>query len=221
MSSSSNIVIPDGFWQDPQGRLIPASMVKPIDQLRDQTVRKLVQAAMDLNEDMAEFKSMAFDEVSAFIAISASDHGVSVGGLKGNVTLTTYDGQYRVQRAFSAVLVFDEQVQIAKSLVDECIKGWTSASHPAVQALINEVFRADAQGELPVNKVYELRRLQIDDEKWQKAMQILTDSIRVDHTRSYLRFYQRTDEGEFVPIPLDLATVRVGRLEEKVPQEII
>ena len=38
MSTAS---VPQGYMQDPQGRLVPEGMVKDIDKLRDQTVQKL------------------------------------------------------------------------------------------------------------------------------------------------------------------------------------
>ncbi|MBF0096269.1 MAG: DUF3164 family protein [Magnetococcales bacterium] len=207
-----------GYWADPQGRLIPDNLVKPVDKLRDQTVRMLIAAAKGLHDAISEFKKMAFGDVAEFVRIAAAEHGVQMGGLKGNITLNSYDGKYRVQRAFSAVLVYNEQAQIAKNIIDECLREWSSNSPAEIQALVADAFRVDAKGEMSVNKIYELRKIEIEDSRWQKAMKILIDSVQVDHTRSYLRLYERTNEGEYVPITLDLASVRVGEVQEVTGQ---
>ena len=38
---------------------------------------------------------------------------------KGNVTLTSYDGKYKIQRAIAEYLHFDERLQVAKELIDD------------------------------------------------------------------------------------------------------
>ncbi|MBF0125222.1 MAG: DUF3164 family protein, partial [Magnetococcales bacterium] len=157
----------EGYWTDPQGRLIPDCMVKGADKLRDQTVRALIEQAKELHNALAKFKAQAFEDIAQFITLSADEHGVEFGGQKGNVTLNTFNGKYRVQRAYSAVLVYNEQVQIAKSIIDDCLREWASNSPAEIQALVNDAFRVDGKGELSVNKIYSLRKLDIKDSRWQ------------------------------------------------------
>ena len=53
-----------------------------------------------------------------------------------------------------------------------------------------------------------LRRLDIRDEKWQKAMQAISESLQVVGSKEYIRFYERVgDSDQYQPISLDLATV--------------
>lgn len=49
--------IPDGYVQDAHGRLVPESMVTPLDQLRDQTILAIVADAKVLNQRIQEFKA--------------------------------------------------------------------------------------------------------------------------------------------------------------------
>jgi hypothetical protein len=51
-----------------------------------------------------------------------------------------------------------------------------------------------------------LKRLNIRDEKWQRAMQAIADSVQVSGSKPYIRIYERIgDTDQFKPISLDVA----------------
>lgn len=206
-----------GFWQDAQGRLVPVGMVKPVDQERDSLVRELVKGAIDLNSKMAEFKAKAFGDVRAFIEMSFEEYGAKVGGKKGNVTLLTFDGRYKLQIAVQDSISFDERLQAARSLIDECLAEWTEGARPEVVTLVNDAFRTDTKGEIRTARVLALRRLEIADERWQRAMKAIGEACLVTSSKEYLRLYERIgDSDEYLPISLDMASIRMP--EERAPK---
>ncbi|WP_137972382.1 DUF3164 family protein [Pseudomonas sp. F(2018)] len=199
-----------GFWQDAQGRLVPVGMVKPVDQERDSLVRELVKGAVDLNSKMAQFKAKAFGDVRAFIEMSFEEYGAKVGGKKGNVTLLTFDGRYKLQIAVQDSISFDERLQAARSLIDECLAEWTEGARPEVVTLVNDAFRTDTKGEIRTARVLALRRLEIADERWQRAMKAIGEACLVTSSKEYLRLYERIgDSDEYLPISLDMASIRM------------
>lgn len=77
-----------------------------------------------------------------------------------------------------------------------------------IKALVNHAFQTDKAGKINTGRVLGLRQLNITDEKWQKAMQAISDSIRVASSKPYVRFYKRDDEsGDYAHISLDAAAV--------------
>ena len=57
-------------------------------------------------------------------------------------------------------------------------------------------------------RVLALRRLDIRDEKWQKAMMAIGESLQVVGSKEYVRFYERVgDSDQYQPINLDVAAV--------------
>ena len=52
----NQIAIPEGFRLDAQKRLVHESLIKPIDQARDQLVLELVEKAKQLHSLIAEFR---------------------------------------------------------------------------------------------------------------------------------------------------------------------
>lgn len=199
---------PSGYMQDAQGRLVPDGMVKDIDKLRDQTVQTIVKAAGILNDSLRTFKVGAFADIAAFVQTSAEQYDVKLGGDKGNVTLYSFDGRYKVVRQVQENLRFDERLKAAKALIDECITAWSAGSRDEIKVLVNDAFKVDKEGDVNTNRVLGLRRLNIADEKWQRAMQAIGDSVSVVGSRSYVRVYERVgDTDQYRAIPLDLAAV--------------
>lgn len=200
--------VPAGYWQDAEGRLIPDTMVKPIDKLRDQLVREMVTQAKDLSDLLKRFKSAAFADVAAFVETSAEQYEVKVGGNKGNVTLTSFDGQFKVVRQYQEHLTFDEQLQAARQLINECIQGWSEGSKDELIVLVNDAFQVNKEGKINTGRVLGLRRHAIKDPKWQRAMQAISDSVRSTGSKPYIRLYERVgDTDDYRAISLDLAAV--------------
>ena len=200
--------IPAGYWRDGEGRLIPENMVKPIDRARDDLVRELVGKAKAVSAVLADFKAKAFGDIGAFVEMSGEQYGVKLGGVKGNVTLLSFDGRFKIVRQIQEHLVFDERLQAAKQLIDECIQTWTEGSSDEIKALINDAFQVNKEGKINTARVLGLKRLNISDEKWLRAMQAIADSVQVAGSKPYIRIYERVgDTDQYQPISLDVAAV--------------
>lgn len=199
--------IPEGFRQDAQGRLVPETHIKPIDLARDALVREIVEKAKALNRAIAEFKAATFDDIAAFVQLSAEEYRVRLGGKKGNVQLLSFDGRYKVLRAIQENIAFDERLQAAKALIDECLAEWVEGARSELRVLVNDAFRVDQAGNIRTGQVLSLRRLAIDDSRWQQAMSAIAEAVQVVGSKSYVRVYERDANGEYRPIALDIAGV--------------
>ena len=205
---TEQIQVPEGFRLDAQGRHVPESMIKPLDLMRDELVMAIVGKTQELNQALVDFKAKVFGEVDALVAVSADEYGAKLGGAKGNVTLFSYDGRYKVVRAKADNIRFDERLQGAKALIDECLQEWVKGSRPEIITLINDAFKVDQAGNIRTGSVLALRRLEITDERWIRAMQAISDAVTVVTTSSYVRVYERVgDTDRYEPISLDIAKV--------------
>ena len=208
MNDAQQLSVPAGFWQDAQGRMVPESLIKPIDIERDRLVRHLVDRASELSAKLADFKAVAFGDIEAFIELSAEQYGITLGGKKGNVTLYSFDGRFKIQRSVQESIAFDERLQAARALIDECLRDWTQGARPEVATLANDAFRTDSQGEIRTARVLALRRLDIKDERWQRAMLAIGEACQVVGSKSYIRVYERIgDSDQYRAISLDIAGV--------------
>ena len=199
--------IPKGFWLDASGSLVPEAKIKDIDKARNKVVLTMVDQAKQMSETLRQFKLAALTTIDGFVELSAAEYQIKLGGKKGNVSLTSFDGTSKVVLAMQETIVFDERLQVAKALIDQCIHAWAKGANKNIQALVNGAFQVDKEGKVSTGRVLNLRTLKIDDEQWRKAMEAIADSMKAVASKSYVRFYERNAAGAFVAIPLDVSAI--------------
>ena len=196
------------YMEDAHGSLIDASIVKPMDRLRDEVVRSIMEKTFAERERLRKFKAEIWEQVQNFMMESAKESGAKkMGGTKGNITLTSFDGKYKIMIAVNDTIQFSEKLQIAKSLIDDCINKWSADARPELRALINDAFKVGKNGVVNTVRILGLRRLDIKDSTWKKAMDAISESIMVANSKNYLRFYERQNDGDYRQIPLDVASL--------------
>lgn len=199
--------VPKGYWQAADGSLTPEALVKLIDKDRHQVVTDLCEQAKKVSADLLAYKLSAMQEVQQFVDRSLANYDVKYGRVKGNVTLVSYDGRFKIVRQMQETIVFDERLQAAKQLIDECVHRWAKGSNANIKALVQGAFQVDKAGLISTGRVLGLRSLEIDDAQWTAAMSAIQDSMQVASTKPYIRFYERNEAGEYVAISLDVAGV--------------
>lgn len=198
---------PDGFRENRSGHFVPVAQIKPIDLLRDGLVMEKVTHALQLRQRLRDFKQQLFPDIDAFVQVSAEQYNARIGGGKGNVALFSFDGRYKMVRAIQDAITFDERLQAAKALIDECLNDWTEGADPKLRTLVNKAFRVDSDGNIKTGEVLSLRQLEFDDPRWQQAMVAISDAVTVVSSKTYVRFYERDANGMYQPISLDLAVL--------------
>lgn len=201
----------DQMWKDSEGRLVPASLVKPVDKMKDQVAQALLPRAREVREIMAGFKADAMSEMFAAKDLIFEQYGAKIGGKKGNFSITSYDGTLEVEVSVADRITFGPELQAAKSLIDECISSWSPGANDNMVALVDHAFQVNKSGRIDTGRVLGLRKLEMKDAnggpdaKWQAAMQAISDAVKVHGTATYIRFYETDAAGNKVAVVLDFA----------------
>ena len=196
------------FLEDGNGGLIPVSAIKPIDLKRHEAVTSIMADTFKERDRLIEFKKSIWLRVQDFLAESAKDSGArKFGGAKGNVTLTSFDGKYKVMVAVNDTIQFNEKLQVAKQLIDKCVASWSEGVNENLRAIVDNAFNVGKSGLVSTSRVLGLRRLNIKDPTWKKAMDAITESMQVASSKTYMRFYERQSDGSYKQIPLDVANL--------------
>jgi hypothetical protein len=195
------------YMTDSQGRQVPSDMVRDIDKLRDQTVRAIAGKAFAMRDRLATLKQELRSDLFSYLELSSERFGKTYGGKKGNITLMSYDGSLMLKLSVNEHIIFDERLQIAKGIIDDCINRWAQGSRSEIRALVNNAFYVDKAGNINTARILGLRRLDISDPEWKRAMEAITESITVSGSKEYLRVYERQANGEYKQIPLDVAAL--------------
>lgn len=206
----NSVVIPEGYWMDAVGRLVPIESIRASDRLRTELVNKLVDDALLEQEGLKEFKKSSVRQIEDFVSLIASEHGVKYGGKKGNISLTSFDGCRKVDVAVSEHITFDESLQVAKEILDELLVEWSDGANANLRTVVMDAFQVDREGKISVPRLLSLRRLAIEDAKWRDAMNIISDSIQIVGSKNYIRFYHRpAPDAAWIAISLDIAALEV------------
>ncbi|WP_277074797.1 DUF3164 family protein [Simonsiella muelleri] len=185
------------YRQDARGNLIPIANIKPIDLARDELVCELFTKIETPMRELEHARRNGIEDVRAFVDMAAEQYGAKPSK-KGNVTLHSFDGKLRVTVAMSDVFTFDERLIAAKTLIDECLDEWTADSSQELKTIVQQAFDVNKEGKISTAKVLGLRRLKIEHDKWQRAMQAIDDSLHTQVSKEYIRIHRRNDEtGEY------------------------
>lgn len=203
---AEQIDIPAGFVKNAAGHLVPEHQVREHDKLRDQVAGDLAKQAVAISEALGAFKAKALGDIADLIAISAEKYQVKLGGKKGNVSIVTYDGRYKIERAMAERITFTEEILAAKELIYTCTRKWSVGANHHLMALVDRAF-IGRNGQIRTNDVLGLLRLEIDDPEWKTAMVALKDALQVNGKAVYIRVYKRTGDDRYEPINLSLAGV--------------
>lgn len=201
--------VPQGYMKNRQGDLKPLSSIKPQDLLEDELVGKMITDARYLRA----FKAGALGEVADFRDLVMQEYGAMKGGAKGNMTLSTFDGSAEVQVQVSESISFGAELSAAKELIDDCITRWSEGANDNLRAIIDQAFQINKVGRIDTHRVLGLRKLAITapgggkDAQWERAMEAISDAVRVTGSKTYLRFYETDEKGARVAVSLDLAVL--------------
>lgn len=197
------------YMRDTKGALVPVETIKAQDLLMDEVVGKVFDFAKDLSAQIARFKEHTFADLTGFQDLLQQEYGVKQrDGWKGNYTLTSFDGRKKVTVQIAERIDFGPELQVAKSLVDECLREWSADSSANLRSIVNRAFAVDQQGKINKAELFSILRLEIEDDRWQRAMKAIRDSMRVTGTKEYVRFYERTTaDAPWTAVSLDIAAL--------------
>ncbi|WEO73809.1 DUF3164 family protein [Agrobacterium vitis] len=194
------------YMANAKGALVPLELVKPQEKLRDESVRKVMAYAVDISARIARFRAHCMDDLDALDAMLEQEYGAKSGGIKGNRTYQTIDGLMRVSVAINDFETAGPELQVAKSLIDECLNEWTSDARVEIRALITRAFDTDKEGKVNLKEIKKLTKLAIEDERWVQAVRAINDAINVAYSKQYIRFHVRKSvQDEWTAVTVDIA----------------
>lgn len=199
----------DGNWINATGQAVPPNYVPQQDKLRDRLVEKYFNRAVKVHDQLAALKREAHQAIDAYLAELFAKYDAAPNE-RGNYTLTGFSGDKQVIVKIQRYLEFDERIEAAKEIVDECLERWSSDANANLKTLVTEAFRVRGKKGLDVKSILALRTYKITDKsgRWQQAMDLIGESLYVGRSRAYLQFKHRPSvEHDWRSIPLDIAAV--------------
>ena len=176
-----------GNWLDDKGRPIPEEYVKPIDKKRDKLVESIIKRVTKLSAKLADEKVEIVAAVEKYLKELAKDSKVREGW-KGNIILYNFSQNLCIERRINETISFDERLQMVKTTIDKWLNDRLKNIDELIAKVISQAFSVDKQGRINTAMLLKLRKLDIQDHEWKKAMELLDESIFVKSSKMALRF---------------------------------
>lgn len=202
----TNPAIPAGYREDPKGNLVAERNIHPRDLLADQLVRDLVGRVESAAAFAADLKRDLLGDIASYVQLVAADFGAVVTGADGSLSLTTYDGRLKIERARADRIQVGPEIIAAEALVREILDEITD---PIAKPIATRAFsRHRKTGELSAAKLIQLAGIEIDDPRWRQAQQAIREALQVTGSITYFRAYRRAEPDQpWQQIALDFSAV--------------
>lgn len=177
------------------------------EQLRNETVEKLIPMAASLMDQLKEFKRFAFGEIGAVHEL-LKDYSERHEKGKGNFRITNADDTMRITFSANEFGYFDERsTQAEKHIIEFLDKQF--AGEIQTRDLLRSLLQR-SKGRLDINQVQRLYKFEdsYDDANWKEGIRLLKESWTAGKTKWYARFEIQIN-GTWTPIVMDFASYDV------------
>lgn len=191
-------------WIDPKGNEIPAIYVPELDKKKDKFASKIVAKAEALNKKLTEFKQMLVEGGDEIWAEMQEAEGVRTG--KKGYSISSFDKNIKIEMNQSERIEFDDQIEIAKALINEYLDEKLNDTDADLKALVHHAFETRS-GQLDTKRVIGLFKLKINHSKWIRAMEIIKKSMSSNLSKRYVNIFVKNANGEYKDVKLNFSAL--------------
>lgn len=191
--------------KDSNGVEIPVKYISAYDKKRDAIVRRILSRWVKAQAVIE--KTVRESLADAAELMDKKD----VLGVKGNFSAQSFDGSTRIVLSQRYSIRMDERVVTARELMLAYIEDLFQKSLErnvdltGLKMLVLEAFKAGQNGFLSAAKIIALLRIEINDERWHKAKELLQASMTSEKSKRYFSVETRKGASDWKQIRLDAA----------------
>lgn len=195
------------IYIDSAGNNIPSKHVKMETQLEDQLVNQITTLVKKQQKNLKITKGKILSLLDKHTLTCAERLGVTTGGAKGNAVYRDFADSQKVEVRVGDLTEYSAQIIHAKALIDEMVEEWSKDINNPLPMLFSDIWDSN-NGRLDKKKLKKLVTRQINDERWERAVQIILESERVIGTKTYIRVYQKDgEENNWKNLTLDFSAL--------------
>lgn len=189
--------------RDSNGNDVPTKYVNKYDKLRDKQTRRIFARFLKAR---AMLEDLVKESIADLDVLKGTKEKL---GVKGNFSARSFDGLIQVEIRQQYNIQLDERVARARELMLDYVKSEIDSlkkDTTFLRKLVEDSFRANEKGYLPISSILKLTRYEVKDDRWNEARGILQDSLKPVAGKRYLVCSIRNSmQQDFRAIHLDLA----------------
>ena len=195
-----------------RGTEVPLELVRPEHLKKHITVEDIFSEVEVLQEKMIVAKKRIIKKVLKYLNYAAKLNGIKNPQWE-DVNLSDYPTLNRVVIKTNTSTEFDENLQLARVKIDECLDEWTEGTNPNIKVIIDRAFKVGKKGFINKANIFGLFQLNIEHPKWKQAMDLIQKSITDSQKKEYVMFQKRANnKAEWETIILNFSSLPTDQL---------
>lgn len=196
-------------WTDESGNQVTVSRLSKTELLMERISGSILRNAIRLHNELSTFKASIRKACDEVYNTYYAERNLTPAG-RGNFTFYNFNRTIKIEVSVNDRIEIDELgIITAKQLLDEYISENVSTKHDVIKQLIIDAF-STTRGKIDSKKIVNLIRYRskINDEKFNRAVELLEQSIRKPESRIYFRIWQREPGGQWQNIDLNFSSIK-------------
>ena len=198
----------DKFWQDEAGTRIPFARTTKAERLMERSTARILRESKATSKRIAELKELIAKLTSEAYAMFMREKDAKPG--KGNFTMYNFDRSIKVEVNVNEPIIFDEMtIAAAKAKFDEFLDKNITTTDDVIKQMILEAFETTRGRKLDTKRVMNLVRYaeKVRNPLFKEAAKLISEAIRHPQTKTYYKVYERTADGSYQNINLNIASI--------------
>ena len=207
MQLNYQIQKPKSAWTDETGITIPFDRLSKLERTKERLSGKILKNAFKINTSLIAFKEEIDEALKAIHVILAEDN--KLANSKGNFTWYNFDRSIKIEVNVNETIRFDEAlIASARECLDTFLRKNVKGTDELVRELINSAFQ-NTKGGLDSKRVLSLMkfRLRIKDADFQKALNLIEQSISRPSSKKYFRVWAKDGDDQYQNIDLNFSSI--------------
>jgi len=198
-----------GEWENRNGKPIDPKLIPIQYKRRDKTVEDIFEMVFGLSGKLGTTKSNIIKRIHKYLEYQAKRNKVEPKDISGNIQLSNYNNTMQVNLSRNDTISFDENLNLAKALIDKCLKKWSKSARSELRSIITDAFNIDRKGRVNIYSILKLKQIQSRDKDWKAAMDLINKAQNIVGSKQYLQFRMRNDvKEEWQSLSLNFSSIR-------------
>ena len=189
-------------------RLEKAKKERKYIQYRDTFVKTAIAEMADISAQMRELKARLIKVGNETHDLMYEIFDKEAKDMK-SFTLVTEDQDFKLEIQRAEIQQLNETAEVAINEIKDLLREKFANRNKTMYGMFETVLMKNNKGDYDPRLVAKLRKFEADvnDDRFSKALDTLSDAYYVAETSMYVRGYARTKEGKYEVIPMQFSAI--------------
>lgn len=185
--------------------------IKAYIQRKDTFIKACVNQFIAMQKELIALKTQAFHESAGINELMYKLYDRTKPENAKSFTIQNEDKTMKIVAEDSTRLTFAPEANVGLEMIYECLKDKYASRNKKMYTIIDTILKRKRAGNYDPRMLVDLRELEkvVDDERYSKALKILTDNQILEKTGVYVRVSIKDKLGKWEDVSLQFSSLKI------------